>query len=489
MKAGHGPRPDGSSLLGVASRGVLWTGGAQFLGQTLHIVIRLILARLLVPADFGLVAMAMVFLSLTPLVTDLGVGNALTQRQELTEAHRSTAFWLTLAVALVLFIAFVVTAPWVGLFFREPMVVPIVRVLALSFLLGAPESIYAALLRRRFRFKILGLRRIVATAIGGACGIAAALWGLGVWALVLHTLVSTILGSALLAWQARWLPRLTFSRQAARELWGFGRWVTGSRLLNHANRTADNLLVGRFLGSTALGLYSFSYQAVLLPLTYVARPIASVSFPSFAVMQDDPPRCARAFLRTLELITVIAWPLAALGAFASPAVIPQVVGPEWNDAIPVFRLLSGVAALHAFMNLAAPLFDGLGHPGWGFRWTLLVLSLNLTGFVVGLSWGVTGVAAGLLAATILQMPCQWWILQSLLPLSFRQLSGLFLRGVTLFGATGGAWLLTDRHVISAETLPGLVAALFLTGILSLGAAFLLFPKARHSVRRILTELT
>ena len=264
-----------SSLVGTASRGVLWTAGAQFIAQGIHVAVRLVLARLLVPDDFGLVAMAMVFLSLTPLVADLGVGQALAQRQDLAEGHRSTAFWLTSALGGGLFFLFAAAAPLFGAFYGEPAVVPIIRVLAVSFLLAAPESVYSALLIREMRFGLLGARRIAATLSGGAAGIAAAVGGLGVWALVIHSLVTAAAGSALLAWRSPWRPRWEFSRKAARELWGFGRWVTGSRLLNHLNRNADNLLIGRFLGAAALGLYSFSYQAVLLPLLVVARPVRS----------------------------------------------------------------------------------------------------------------------------------------------------------------------------------------------------------------------
>ena len=399
---------------------------------------------------------------------------------------RSTT--LTSALGGGLFFLFAAAAPLFGAFYGEPAVVPIIRVLAVSFLLAAPESVYSALLIREMRFGLLGARRIAATLSGGAAGIAAAVGGLGVWALVIHSLVTAAAGSALLAWRSPWRPRWEFSRKAARELWGFGRWVTGSRLLNHLNRNADNLLIGRFLGAAALGLYSFSYQAVLLPLLVVARPVSAVSFPSFARLQHDRPRCAKAYLDTLEMVTVVAWPVAALAAFAAPAAIPIVVGTQWQAAIPIFQVLSGVAALHSFMNLSAPLFDGLGRPEWGFRWTGFVLTLNLIGFAVGLRWGSLGVAVGLFVATCFQLPVQWLVLRRLLPLPFGRLVSLFARAVLLFAGVGTAW-----HAWAAwfEPVRGwlpLIACGLATGLVSIALPALLFPNAVVSVQRMVRSL-
>lgn len=476
------------SLLVRAASGFLWAGGAQMLGQTLHIAIRLILARLLVPEDFGLLAMATSFLGITALLADLGIGSALTQQSELTPQHRSTAFWLTFAMASGFFILFVAAAPLVGAFYRETSVVPVLQVLALSFFLGVPQSVYTAMLVRRLDFKTLGLRQVAATAVGGGAGIAAALSGLGVWSLVLHTLFSTATSSILLVLQAGWLPGWTFSRSAARELWGFGRWVTANRFLNYFNRNADNLLIGRFLGAGTLGLYSFSYQAVLLPLMYIARPVAAVSFPSFVHLRDDRRRCARAYLRTLEMITGVTAPLVALGVAASPAAIPQILGEAWTPAVPIVQLLSGVAAFHALMNLASPLFDGLGRPQWGLLWTAFTLALNLTGFVVGLRWGAVGVAAGLLCASAVQLPCQWLMVRRLLPLPVRSLVSLFTRGLLLFAATAGVWGLLATWLHPAAGLARLIASGAATAALAVGSAALLFPGALRSLRQALAGL-
>lgn len=482
------PGPPPASLLMSGARGFLWTGGAQLLSQSLHIVIRLLLARLLVPADFGLVAMALVLLSVTSLITDLGLGNALVQRPVLEERHRSTAFWLTGIVSLSLFALFFLGAPAASWFFDEARVAPILRALSFTLLLAAPESTYAALLTRKMDFKSLALRQILATGIAGAAGIGAALAGLGVIALVIHALVQALTSSILLAWRAGWWPRWRFSRSALDELWGFGKWVAGARALNYLNRNFDNLLIGRFLGARALGLYSFSYQAVLLPLVYVARPVAAVSFPAFAQIQGDRERCARGYLRTLEMITLVAWPLAALGAVASPAAVPLLVGEQWRAAIPIFQILSGVAALHAFMNLASTLFEALGKSRVGFRWIVLVVPVNLVGFAVGLAWGPVGVATGFLVAALVLVPFHSLLVTRLIPLPIASLAALFARGLVLAAGVAGAWRLLALALEPARGILPLAATAAATGLVCLALGFALFRQALRSLREVVAGL-
>ena len=448
-----------ASLLPAGARGLLWTGGAQVASQTVHVAIRLLLATLLLPEHFGLVAMAMTFLGVTALITDLGLGNALVQRSEITDLHRSAAFWLTFAFSLALFALFFAAAPLAGWFYREPAVVPVLRALSLTLLLAAPETAFSALLLRDLDFRSLGVRQLASTVVAGSVGITAAVLGAGVWALVLHALLQPAISSTILALRVRWLPGRT-SRDAARELWSFGRWVAGARLLNYANRNADNLLIGRFLGAGALGLYAFSYQAVLLPLMYVARPVAAVSFPSFAQIQGDPERCASVYLRTIDLVTLVAWPIAALSAAAAPAAIPLIVGVEWAGAAPIFQVLSGVAVLHTFMNLSSPLLDALGHSRIGFLWTAFNLPVNVIGFVVGLRWGAQGVAAGLLAAACILAPVHTGMVTRLVPVNPWALAGVLARGAVLWIATGAGWYLTAPYLRPEESVGrlGLTAA-------------------------------
>ncbi len=406
---------------------MLWLGGGQVTSLVLQIALRLALARLLAPSHFGLVAMAVVFTTFCSQLADLGLGPALVQRKDLTELHKSTAFWAAGAIALVLTALFLAGAPWIGRFYGTSDLVPIVRALSLSLLLGFPESIYRYLYERRLSFRIIGLRRLIGVSIGGAVGISLALAGAGVWALVAEQLVRSAAGSLLYAARADWRPSLTASWAALAEMWSYSRSIVGQRLVNFLNRNLDNLLIGRFLGPAALGFYGIAYQGVLLPLQQVARPIASVGFPAFASIQNDRARCRRVYLSALRVSLLVATPLPLLAIFLSPTAIPLLLGDKWLPAVVPFQILSAVALIQVGMSLSPPLFNALGRADLSFKWTLIALVANSLGIVIGLRWGIAGVAWGYLAAVATTCPIQFAMAGRLIGLPIGELLGVFAR--------------------------------------------------------------
>lgn len=420
------------------------------------------LARLLAPSHFGLVAMAVVFTAFCGQLTDLGLGPALVQRSKLTEEDKSTAFWAAGAIALGLTALFLLGAPLVAAFYGNERVTPIVRALGLGFVLGFPESIYRYLFERELRFRLIGSRRLVGVALGGAIGIWLALRGAGVWALVAEQLVRNAAGSVLYMTASRWRPSLVVSWPRLLEMWSYSRSIVGTRLVNFLNRNLDNLLIGRFLGSAALGFYSVAYQGVLMPLQQVARPIASVGFPTFASIQDDLARCRRVYLSALRVSLLVATPVPLLALFLSPTAIPWLLGDKWLPAAPPFQILSAVALVQIGMSLSPPLFNALGRADLSLKWTLVALVANSIGIVVGLQWGITGVAWGYLAAVVVTSPVQFWMAMRLISLPARELGRVFGRMALALAATAVApavllWS-TDLSPV-AELLTGATAIL------------------------------
>ncbi len=414
-------------MLARSASGVLWLGGGQLAGQALQVILRLILARLLAPSHFGLVAMAVVFTAFCSQLADLGLGPGLVQRAELSEGHKSTAFWAAGAIAVGLSALFYVGAPLAGAFYNSSEVVPVVRVLGLGFILGFPENIYRYLYERELSFRLIGMRRLVGVALGGAVGIALALRGAGVWALVAEQLVRSAAGSVLYMSFSDWQPRRSASWRKLVEMWGYSRSIVGTRLVNFLNRNLDNLLIGRFLGSASLGFYAVAYQGVLMPLQQVARPIASVGFPAFASIQDDLARCRRVYLSALRVSLLVATPLPLLALFLSPTAIPLLLGDQWQPAVVPFQILSAVALVQIGMSLSPPLFNALGRADLSLKWTLVALAANSVGIVIGLRWGIDGVAWGYLAAVVATSPIQFVMATRLIALPARELIGVFGR--------------------------------------------------------------
>ncbi len=304
--AAHGSQRGG--LQKRVARGLTWTMLDIWGRQLLNLVVFLILARLLTPEDFGIVALATVFVAFAQLVVDQGLGDALIQRKEVTRSHVDTAFWVALATGLLLTVLGLVLAGPIAGLLKEPDLAPILQVLSLTFVLSAMNSIQIALLRRELAFRSLALRSIVAAAGGGVVGIVMAVNGFGAWALVGQLVATPVLSVLTLLRVSPWRPRLHASRQEFRELFSFGINIMGSDVLNYISRNTDNLLIGVVRGTRDLGFYAVGYRILEVSQTALIQVSRKVTFPAFSRLQDDHERMRRGYFRVTRAAAVIILP-------------------------------------------------------------------------------------------------------------------------------------------------------------------------------------
>jgi O-antigen/teichoic acid export membrane protein len=384
-------------LGGRVAGGLRWKVVSQVAGQVSRTAVGIILAHLLTPEQFGLAAMALVFTGLTTIFTDLSLGAALVQRPRITEEDRSTVFWTSLSAGLVVTVIWVGISPLVAQFFSDPAVEPLFAATAVSALLYGFAGTQIALLTRELNFRSLELREIGATVIGGVGAVTLALAGAGAWAIVGQN-IFVAAASAILVWRlSTWRPRFTYSRESLRTLGSFGIKTLGARLLSYANLNADNLLVGRFLGSISLGVYSIAYNVMFLPATRIADPIQQVLFPAFARLQHDYVALRRSWIRGMQLVAAVNAP-AFLGMIVvAPDFVPVVLGQQWVAAVPVLQLLCLAGVFQSVQTLNWSVLQAVGDSGRLLRFMGLSTLLTVGAFVIGLRWGVVGVA-GLYAA-------------------------------------------------------------------------------------------
>ena len=380
-------------------RGMAWKVGGQVFNQVLRIAVGLVLARLLAPHDYGLAAMVVVFSGLAFALSDLSLGAALIQRKHLEEQDRSTAFWASVGVGLAFTAGGVLASGPLADFYGEPSVQPLFAVLSLSFLFAALGTTQNALLTREMSFKRLELRTMLAGVAGAVVGVVTAVRGYGAWAIVGQQLTVTVV-STLLVWRlSSWRPRLAFSPTRLRALGGFSANVLGVRTLFYIGRNVDNLLVGRFLGATALGAYALAYNLMLLPMNRVAGPVQQVLFPAFSRLQDDRERMTAVWLRANRLIAAACAPLLLGLIVVAPDFVSVVLGERWHEATPVLRILAIVGLLQALQRLNGSVFMACDKTGTLFRFSLVAVAVNTAAFVVGLRWGIVGVAAAYATST------------------------------------------------------------------------------------------
>src|ERR671931_458116 len=350
-------------------RGIGWKIATQVVVQTTRIVVGVALARLLVPRDFGLASMALLFVGVTSVFTDLSFGQALIARRTITESDRSTAFWSTLAAGAVCTAAGVAAAPLVADFFSTPAVAHLFAVTSILFFITSSSSTQIALLTREMQFRSLQLREMAGAVVGGVVGVVLALGGLGAWALVAQALTAEGI-SLVLVWRfSRWRPRLTYSKESLRRLGSFAGKTSGARILGYVNLNADNFLIARFLGAAPLGVYSVAYNVMFAPLARLAAPIQQVLFPAFA-----------------------------------PDFVPVVLGHRWHKAIPVLQLLCIAGLAQTLQTLNHSMLQALDRAGALLAFMIFSATLTVSLFAIGLHWGVVGVAAGFAAARTTVLP-------------------------------------------------------------------------------------
>ena len=393
-------------LAGETVRGVGWTAVAQLSRQVLQTVFSIVVARLLLPEDFGQVAQIVVLAGLANILSDFGLGAALVQRKAIDERHRSSSFWLQAALGLVVTGILVAAAPLIAAFYGEPDLRMLTIVLAPNFLLSSLCTVQRALLTRAMRFRALAVVDIGALAASGVVCVLAASMGAGVYAIVGQTLTATGVTLVLLWSMASWRPRVVFDRAALGELLPFSRNLLGFTVVNYAIRNSDNLLVGRLMGATALGLYTRGYSILLYPTRQISSVVGKVMFASLSKLNDDVDRLRRVYLRAVAAIALITFPLMVGLALVSEEFVLGVLGAKWSAAIPIIRIFCLLGALESVFTTVGWIYQSTGRTDVLFRWGLLMGGFPLAGIIVGSAIGsIEAVTVGYaLTTTLLVYP-------------------------------------------------------------------------------------
>jgi O-antigen/teichoic acid export membrane protein len=352
----------------------------------------LLIARELTPTDYGIAAMVVTFSGFVLVFSDLAFGAAIVQRKTVSEDDCSTVFWTTVLGGLVLTVGGIFVARPLAEFYGEPRVATLFTAFAAIFLITSLGATHQALLTREMDFRKLETRQIIASLVGAVTGITAALAGAGPWAIVLQQLAIVSTGTVVLWGLSRWRPKLRFSVQSLRKLAGFSGSVFATRLLYYTSESSVTLLVGRFLGASAVGMYAVAYTVILVPLLRIAVPVGEVLFPAFARLQDDRERLTELWLRALTVLAALVTP-ALLGLIVTaPDVIPLVLGSRWEGAVPVVQILAWVGLLQALDAWNGGILMGLGRSKLLFRSGLLFYTSFIASYAIGLRWGIVGVA-------------------------------------------------------------------------------------------------
>lgn len=407
------------SLKQKAVKGVVWSAIENWGRQVISSGTFFLLARLLDPETFGLVALSSIFLAFLQIFIDQGFSQAIVQRQDIESEHLDTAFWTNLGISLILMILIILSAGSIAELFQEPQLTPIIRCLSLGFLLNALSNVQTAIFQRKLAFNTLAKRTLAAIVIGGIVGVAMAFMGFGVWSLVGQQLTNSLI-QVLVLWRiSDWRPQLRFSQRHFQELFSFGINVVGISFCTFLSRRSDDFLIGYFLGSTALGYYTIAYRVFSLLTEMLTGIVVKVTLPTFAKLQKEPEKLRNALYQAIQLTSLIAFP----GFFGAVALAPEIVriifGEQWEASIPVMQVLNLAGILYAYFYFNGSLMMAVGKPSWKLAMDFVQSIINVIGFAIAVRWGIVAVATAFMIRAYLMAPFIVWLIWRLVHIDVR----------------------------------------------------------------------
>ena len=468
------------SLRRATASAVKWKGASAAIGQVLQFIRLIILARLLVPEDFGLMAMVTVVIGVADTFSDGGLNSAIIHRQDVTREQLTSLYWFNLATGIVVCALVWALSPVVVAFYHEPRLADLMFWAALLFLIIPIGQQFRILLQKELRFRRLAQVEVAAAVVGTVVAVWSALAGHGVLSLIwgqLATTLTTSLMFARLEWQTCG-PRLHFRLNDLRGFVGFGLYQVGSRTMTKLSANVDYLIIGRFLGAEVLGFYMLAYRLVVMPLLKFNPMLTQVAFPVFSRKQSDHAALRRGYLQMIKMVAFVTFPiLVGVGATA-PLLVPVVFGAKWLPAVPFIQILVALGILKTLTNPTGSLLLAKGRPDIAFTRSLATLAINVCVFLYVVRYGALAVALAYTALTAVYFAAGLkWILHPLIGLRPAEYLAVLRRPTAIsvgMGVMVLAAYLALHHLWGSNT--ALLGMLAVLGIMVYGSLMMKFER-------------
>ncbi|MBL7069010.1 MAG: MOP flippase family protein [Candidatus Omnitrophica bacterium] len=415
------------------ARGVKWLVGASFIEKTLSLGTTVILARILSPSIFGLFALAFVAINGLNLFKSMGFDSALIQRKDDIDKAANTAFFIIPLLGCILFLILYITTPFIGKFFNNHDVVPVLRALGLIFIINCIGLVPKALLKKEMRFAKVAFSELIGALGFSVVAIFLALGGYGVWSLVGGYLFKTLILTCAIWYFSKWRPNWRFNIKIARQMFHFGKFVFLGSLAFFLRMNLDKIFIGRLLGVAVLGIYALAFNISNILVEYFSNKIDQVIFPAYSKKQNDDNALKRSYLDILKTVSFIALPLTFCVYLLRTELVQTIYGHKWIDVIPVIQILIWSGLFRIFTTSAGALFMAKGKPRYGF-W---LSSLQVLIFLILIApfsklFGIKGVAIVVTLAALIHVFLIMFLLKRLISM---RITEMFLRIKVPFLAT------------------------------------------------------
>jgi PST family polysaccharide transporter len=466
-------------------------GGAVLLGAQLVRVLAqmgtlVVLARLLPPQAFGLLAMVAAIGLVLDLVKEFGLSSATIQKGDITHAQVSALFWVNAGVGAALAALLFLAAPLIAQFYGQPELEDIARWLALGFVASGLTVQHWALLRRQMRFTAIAGMETSADLLSFAVAVVLAWQGAGYWALVVQRLISPIL-LLLASWTiCRWRPSRPARAAGVRSLLGFGAGVTVSQVSVALARSVDQILIGWLWGPAVLGLYERTTRLLLVPINTINAPVYAAAMPALSRLLDEPARYRSMFCQVMQKLGLLTMPTFALAAVTADWVVEILFGPAWRQAIPLVAMFSVSATFLPVLMAAGLLYLTQARTGDMLRATLLDAAITVAAIVAGLPWGVIGVATSIAVIGVLvRTPLAFWLATRRGPVGVGAVWHAIAPPASIALAIG--LIVGGLRNVTPDPTPVAMAAVAATALAVALTGLLVWPETRREVRQVLAR--
>jgi teichuronic acid exporter len=378
------------SLKKQATSGFVWTFAQQFGNQISGFVVSLILARILMPEEFGLIGMIAIFVSVGNTLLNSGLTQSLIRSQELEEDDYSTVFYFNLVASIIIYLIVYFSGPLIADFYNQPILTDIVRLYCLTFIISAFSAVQLARLTKNLDFKTQTVIGIPSTIMGGVVGISMAYMGYGVWSLVWSQLTSTLLSSVQLWIYSKWIPGWIFNMTKFKDHFNFGYKITISSLLNRIFDNIYLIIIGKYFSPAQVGFYTRADTLKQLPVTNISNALNKVTYPLFASIQDDNIRLKRVYKQLMQMVVYVIAPiLIFLAVLAEPA-FRFLFTEKWLPAVPYFQILCITGILYPIHSYNLNVLKVKGRSDLFLKLAFIKKAITIIGIIIGIQFGIYG---------------------------------------------------------------------------------------------------
>ena len=457
-------------------KGLSWSVFSQAGRQVSQFIITAILARMLSPKDFGLLAMATIFVNFATIFGEMGISSALIQKQDTHNRHYYSAFWINVVVGVVLTLIFIVASPLIVWFYKKPELQPILIIISINFFISSFVVIQQTILTKEMDFKSLAVRDIIAVVLSGIIGIYLAYHGFGVWSLVYQSIAFTLFNAVLLWILSSWRPKFEFALSDIKDIIHFSANITGFNVVNYFARNIDQVLIGKFLGAQALGFYSLAYKLMLYPLQNVSSVISKVMFPAFSKIKNDIDKVSQNYLKMVKVISLITFPLMLGLLVVAPEFIKVIYGSKWEPVVILLEILCICGMVQSISSTTGNILLSQGRADLYLKLGIMGTIFTIAAIVFGLQWGIYGVAIFYTIEQIIWLPYAQMIVNNVIKLRTLIFLGVFKNSVFCSLLIAGCMILS-KSILSLSSDTSRLAILVTIFIFAYGLFIFIFERA------------